>query len=173
MARSRTPAYTKPHPVVWNIRNPYTGQTLPVYQVPTAPFRCRCARNKAAPQIRSGVRCHKQRHRDVKDGRFAPSTIRRPEIRRLPETQAFAVNCQRRLSTVGAVHETGQEKPRRGRIHRQRMRITPLHEAFCQVLFKLLTQIIVKVRKCKVQRVCVLHFQLAGSGGFFLMKLYH
>ncbi len=39
---------------------------------------------------------------------------------------------------------------------------------------RLLTQIIVKVRKCKVQRVCVLHFQLAGSGGcFFLMKLYH
>ena len=44
---------------------------------------------------------------------------------------------------------------------------------FVKCFFKLLTQIIVKVRKCKVQRVCVLHFQLAGSGGFFLMKLYH
>ena len=31
-----------------------------------------------------------------------------------------------------------------------------------------------KARKCKAQRVCTLHFQLAGSGGcFFLMKLYH
>ena len=45
---------------------------------------------------------------------------------------------------------------------------------FVKCFFELLTQIIVKVRKCKVQRVCVLHFQLAGSGGcFFLMKLYH
>ena len=45
---------------------------------------------------------------------------------------------------------------------------------FVKCIFELLTQIIVKVRKCKVQRVCVLHFQLAGSGGcFFLMKLYH
>ena len=42
---------------------------------------------------------------------------------------------------------------------------------FVKCFFELLTQIIVKVRKCKVQRVCVLHFQLAGSGGFFLMKL--
>ena len=53
----------------------------------------------------------------------------------------------------------------------------PLHHAmkrFVKCFFELLTQIIVKVRKCKVQRVCVLHFQLAGSGGcFFLMKLYH
>ena len=32
----------------------------------------------------------------------------------------------------------------------------------------------VKVRKCKVQRLCVLHFHFAVSGGcFFLMKLYH
>ena len=45
---------------------------------------------------------------------------------------------------------------------------------FVKCFLELLTQIIVKVRKCKVQRVCVLHFQLAGSGGcFFLMKLYH
>ena len=45
---------------------------------------------------------------------------------------------------------------------------------FVKCFFELLTQIIVKVRKCKVQRVYVLHFQLAGSGGcFFLMKLYH
>ena len=44
---------------------------------------------------------------------------------------------------------------------------------FVKCFFELLTQIIVKVRKCKVQRVCVLHFQLAGSGGCFLMKLYH
>ena len=45
---------------------------------------------------------------------------------------------------------------------------------FVRCFFELLTQILVKVRKCKVQRVCVLHFQLAGSGGcFFLMKLYH
>ena len=45
---------------------------------------------------------------------------------------------------------------------------------FVKCFFELLTQIIVKVRKCKVQRVCVLHFQLAGSGScFFLMKLYH
>ena len=45
---------------------------------------------------------------------------------------------------------------------------------FVKCFFELLTLIIVKVRKCKVQRVCVLHFQLAGSGGcFFLMKLYH
>ena len=45
---------------------------------------------------------------------------------------------------------------------------------FVKCFFELLTQIIVKVRKCKVQRVCVLHFQLAGSGGcFLLMKLYH
>ena len=45
---------------------------------------------------------------------------------------------------------------------------------FVKCFFELLTQIIVKVRKCKVQRVCVLHFQLAGSGGcFFLRKLYH
>ena len=45
---------------------------------------------------------------------------------------------------------------------------------FVKCFFELLTQIIVKVRKCKVQRVCVLHFQLAGSGGYsFLMKLYH
>ena len=45
---------------------------------------------------------------------------------------------------------------------------------FVKCFFELLTQIIVKVRKCKVQRVCVLHFQLAGWGGcFFLMKLYH
>ena len=45
---------------------------------------------------------------------------------------------------------------------------------FVKCFFELLTQIIVKVRKCKAQRVCVLHFQLAGSGGcFFLMKLYH
>ena len=45
---------------------------------------------------------------------------------------------------------------------------------FVKCFFELLTQILVKVRKCKVQRVCVLHFQLAGSGGcFFLMKLYH
>ena len=36
------------------------------------------------------------------------------------------------------------------------------------------SSITLKVRKCKVQRVCVLHFQLAGSGGCsFLMKLYH
>lgn len=47
-------------------------------------------------------------------------------------------------------------------------------KSFVKCFFELLTQIIVKVRKCKVQRVCVLHFQLAGSGGcFFLMKLYH
>lgn len=45
---------------------------------------------------------------------------------------------------------------------------------FVKCFFELLTQILVKVRKCKVQRVCILHFQLAGSGGcFFLMKLYH
>lgn len=48
---------------------------------------------------------------------------------------------------------------------------------FVKCFFELLTQIIVKVRKCKsakVQRVCVLHFQLAGSGGCsFLMKLYY
>ena len=45
---------------------------------------------------------------------------------------------------------------------------------FVKCFFELLTQNLVKVRKCKVQRVCVLHFQLAGSGGcFFLMKLYH
>ena len=45
---------------------------------------------------------------------------------------------------------------------------------FVKCFFELLTQILVKARKCKVQRVCVLHFQLAGSGGcFFLMKLYH
>ena len=45
---------------------------------------------------------------------------------------------------------------------------------FVKCFFELLTQIIVKVRKRKVQRVCVLHFQLAVSGGcFFLMKLYH
>ena len=49
-----------------------------------------------------------------------------------------------------------------------------LMKRFVKCFFELLTQIIVKVRKCKVQRVCVLHFQLAGSGGcFFLMKLYH
>ena len=58
--------------------------------------------------------------------------------------------------------------------------MTPAHtgrpsmKRFVKCFFELLTQIIVKVRKCKVQRVCVLHFQLAGSGGcFFLMKLYH
>ena len=51
---------------------------------------------------------------------------------------------------------------------------TPPMKRFVKCFFELLTQIIVKVRKCKVQRVCVLHFQLAGSGGcFFLMKLYH
>ena len=51
---------------------------------------------------------------------------------------------------------------------------TLLMKRFVKCFFELLTQIIVKVRKCKVQRVCVLHFQLAGSGGcFFLMKLYH
>ena len=45
---------------------------------------------------------------------------------------------------------------------------------FVKCFFELLTQILVKARKCKVQRVCFLHFQLAGSGGcFFLMKLYH
>ena len=45
---------------------------------------------------------------------------------------------------------------------------------FVKCFFELLTQIIVKVRKCKVQRVCVLHFQLAGPGGCsFLMKLHH
>ena len=50
----------------------------------------------------------------------------------------------------------------------------PAMKRFVKCFFELLTQIIVKVRKCKVQRVCVLHFQLAGSGGcFFLMKLYH
>lgn len=50
----------------------------------------------------------------------------------------------------------------------------PDMKRFVKCFFELLTQIIVKVRKCKVQRVCVLHFQLAGSGGcFFLMKLYH
>lgn len=50
----------------------------------------------------------------------------------------------------------------------------PIMKRFVKCFFELLTQIIVKVRKCKVQRVCVLHFQLAGSGGcFFLMKLYH
>ncbi len=50
----------------------------------------------------------------------------------------------------------------------------PHMKRFVKCFFELLTQIIVKVRKCKVQRVCVLHFQLAGSGGcFFLMKLYH
>ena len=54
--------------------------------------------------------------------------------------------------------------------------VSSLHlmKRFVKCFFELLTQIIVKVRKCKVQRVCVLHFQLAGSGGcFFLMKLYH
>ena len=51
---------------------------------------------------------------------------------------------------------------------------TRFMKRFVKCFFELLTQIIVKVRKCKVQRVCVLHFQLAGSGGcFFLMKLYH
>ena len=51
---------------------------------------------------------------------------------------------------------------------------TPPMKRFVKCFFELLTQIIVKVRKRKVQRVCVLHFQLAGSGGcFFLMKLYH
>ena len=40
---------------------------------------------------------------------------------------------------------------------------------FVKCFFELLTQIIVKVRKCKAQRVCVLHFQLAGSG--LLMQL--
>lgn len=51
---------------------------------------------------------------------------------------------------------------------------TPHMKRFVKCFFELLTQIIVKVRKCKVQRVCVLHFQLAGSGGcFLLMKLYH
>ena len=51
---------------------------------------------------------------------------------------------------------------------------SPPMKRFVKCFFELLTQIIVKVRKCKVQRVCVLHFQLAGSGGcFFLMKLYH
>ena len=50
----------------------------------------------------------------------------------------------------------------------------PTMKRFVKCFFELLTQILVKVRKCKVQRVCVLHFQLAGSGGcFFLMKLYH
>lgn len=50
----------------------------------------------------------------------------------------------------------------------------PTMKRFVKCFFELLTQIIVKVRKCKVQRVCVLHFQLAGSGCcFFLMKLYH
>ena len=50
----------------------------------------------------------------------------------------------------------------------------PTMKRFVKCFFELLTQIIVKVRKCKVQRVCVLHFQLAGSGGcFFLRKLYH
>ena len=50
----------------------------------------------------------------------------------------------------------------------------PPMKRFVKCFFELLTQIIVKVRKCKAQRVCVLHFQLAGSGGcFFLMKLYH
>jgi len=57
------------------------------------------------------------------------------------------------------------------------MALYPRHcpmKRFVKCFFELLTQIIVKVRKCKVQRVCVLHFQLAGSGGcFFLMKLYH
>ena len=52
--------------------------------------------------------------------------------------------------------------------------ITQDMKRFVKCFFELLTQIIVKVRKCKVQRVCVLHFQLAGSGGcFFLRKLYH
>ena len=51
---------------------------------------------------------------------------------------------------------------------------TATMKRFVKCFFELLTQILVKVRKCKVQRVCVLHFQLAGSGGcFFLMKLYH
>ena len=49
----------------------------------------------------------------------------------------------------------------------------PTMKRFVKCFFELLTQILVKVRKCKVQRGCVLHFQLAGSGGFFLMKLYH
>ena len=45
---------------------------------------------------------------------------------------------------------------------------------FVKCFFELLTQIIVKVRKCKAQRVCVLHFQLAGWGGCgFFRKLYH
>ena len=36
------------------------------------------------------------------------------------------------------------------------------------------SSITLKVRKCKVQRVCVLHFQLAGWGGCgFFRKLYH
>ena len=61
---------------------------------------------------------------------------------------------------AGWYHEA--EKTRRGM------------KRFVKCFFELLTQIIVKVRKCKVQRVCVLHFQLAGSGGcFFLIKLYH
>ena len=42
---------------------------------------------------------------------------------------------------------------------------------FVKCFFELLTQILVKVRKCKVQRVCVLHFQLAGSGGCFFLML--
>ena len=55
----------------------------------------------------------------------------------------------------------------------QKMAQLPM-KRFVKCFFELLTQIIVKVRKCKVQRVCVLHFQLAGSGGcVFLMKLYH
>lgn len=56
----------------------------------------------------------------------------------------------------------------------QQFRRPAIMKRFVKCFFELLTQIIVKVRKCKVQRVCVLHFQLAGSGGcFFLMKLYH
>ena len=58
----------------------------------------------------------------------------------------------------------------------ERLDVLPLcpMKRFVKCFFELLTQIIVKVRKCKAQRVCVLHFQLAGSGGcFFLMKLYH
>ena len=40
---------------------------------------------------------------------------------------------------------------------------------FVKCFFELLTQILVKVRKCKVQRVCVWRFQLAGFGRLLLL----
>lgn len=57
-------------------------------------------------------------------------------------------------------------------VHRLSFHRKSPHAAAAQGLVSVIQNL--KVRKCKVQRLCVLHFHFAVSGGcFFLMKLYH